>query len=51
MSKLLAALEVTLMGRFLITVESLPSFDFPAAPGCLELLAPWFGLSELLASY
>jgi hypothetical protein len=46
MPDLLAPWEVTLMGRILVTGESLSLVDFIAAPSW-----PWFGFPELLAPY
>jgi hypothetical protein len=51
MPELLAPWKMTLMGRFLSPGESLPTVDFSAAPGWLELPAPWVGLPELLVLY
>jgi hypothetical protein len=45
------SLEGDLDGMFLTTGESLPAVDFSAAPGLLELPAPWVGFPELLAPY
>jgi hypothetical protein len=49
--KLLNPWKVILMGRFLTIGEFLSPVDFSAAPGWLELPAPWVDLPELLAPY